>query len=81
MTLSDTGYSMKESSILSAVIMRGATGWLCQGVQLDACVITGITVEVGRDLLRSSSPTPLLMQGHLEQVVQGCVQCLINGHC
>ena len=31
-------------------------------------------VEVGRDLWRSSGPTTLLKQGHLEQVVQDCVQ-------
>jgi len=31
-------------------------------------------VEVGRQLLRSTGPTPLLKQGHLEQVVQDCVQ-------
>ncbi|NXC19660.1 FBX3 protein, partial [Corythaeola cristata] len=38
-------------------------------------------VEVGRDLLRSSSPTPLLMQDHLEQVVQSRVQRPISGRC
>jgi len=32
------------------------------------------TVEVGRDLRRSSGPTPLLKQGHLEQAAQACVQ-------
>uniref|UniRef100_A0A8B9P213 CUB and sushi domain-containing protein 3 n=1 Tax=Apteryx owenii TaxID=8824 RepID=A0A8B9P213_APTOW len=31
-------------------------------------------VEVGRDLWRSSSPTPLLKQGHLEHVAQDCIQ-------
>jgi len=29
---------------------------------------------VGRDLCGSSSPTPLLKQGHLEQAAQGLVQ-------
>ena len=32
------------------------------------------TVEVGRDLWRSSRPNPLLKQGHLQLVVQDCVQ-------
>ena len=31
-------------------------------------------VGVGKDLWRSSSPTPLLKQGHLEQAAQDCVQ-------
>ena len=30
-------------------------------------------VEVGSDLWRSSGPTPLLEQGHVEQVAQACV--------
>ena len=30
--------------------------------------------EVGRDLWRSSGPTPLLKQGHPEQAAQDCVQ-------
>jgi len=30
--------------------------------------------EVGRDLWRSSGPTPLIKQGHLEPVVQDHVQ-------
>ena len=30
--------------------------------------------EVGRDLWRSSSPTPLPKQGHLERIAQDCVQ-------
>ena len=32
--------------------------------------------EVGRDLWRSSGPTPLLKQGHLEPVDQGCYRML-----
>jgi len=31
-------------------------------------------VGVGRDLCGSSSPTPLLKQGHLEQVAQDLIQ-------
>jgi len=31
-------------------------------------------VGVGRDLCRSSSPTPLLKQGHLEQTAQDFIQ-------
>jgi len=31
-------------------------------------------VEVGRDLYRSSGPTPLLKQGHLDLVAQDHVQ-------
>jgi len=31
-------------------------------------------VAIGKDLWRSSSPTPLLKQEHLEQVAQDCVQ-------
>ena len=31
-------------------------------------------VQVGRNLCGSSSPTPLLKQGHLQQVAQGLVQ-------
>lgn len=31
------------------------------------------TVGVGRDLQRSSSPTPLLRQGHLEHATQDCI--------
>lgn len=30
-------------------------------------------VEVGRDVQRSSAPTSLLRQGHLDQVAQDCV--------
>jgi len=33
----------------------------------------GRMVEAGRDLWRSSRPTPLLKQGHLELVAQECV--------
>jgi len=31
-------------------------------------------IEIGRDVWRSSSPANLLKQGHLEPVVQDCVQ-------
>jgi len=31
-------------------------------------------VRVGRDLCGSSSPTPLLKQGHVQQAAQDCVQ-------
>ena len=34
-------------------------------------------VEVGRDLWRSSGPTSLLKQGHLELVVQDQVQMIV----
>ena len=30
--------------------------------------------ETGGDLWRSSGPTPVLKQGHLEQVAQDCIQ-------
>lgn len=32
------------------------------------------TIEVGRDLFRSSSPTPLLRQGQLKQITQDHIQ-------
>jgi len=31
-------------------------------------------VEIGMDLWRTSSPTPLLRKGHLEPIAQGHVQ-------
>ena len=31
-------------------------------------------VEVGRDFWRSSSPTPLIKQGHWEPIAQDCVE-------
>jgi len=35
---------------------------------------THTIAEVGRDLRRSSSPTPCSEQGQLEQAAQGCVE-------
>ena len=40
----------------------------------DKCWGDHRMVEVGRDLWRSSGPTPLLKHGHLEPVAQDYVQ-------
>lgn len=46
------------------------------------CMFGGITehrmVEIGRDLRRSSNPTHLLKQGHLEHVTQEGIQVGLN---
>jgi len=37
-----------------------------------------VTVEVGRNLWRSFSPTPFSRQGQLEQATQDCVQMAVG---
>jgi len=60
----------------------GKTGHCPGGVVRCAAVLQPLITEsqnhrifgVGRDLCRSSSPTPLLKQGHLQQAAQDLLQ-------